>query len=133
MKYIFCTFRAWINVYDQFIVQLRTWKFQWRSKYPRYIINANKITCTCFLSHFMSCQIYNWDFLDIYFNDVITSTTFYWLITNVLSGLKCSQTSRESNVPLGFVSMYVEDVHILRIYDLVLSDLSTFFARHPQH
>ena len=36
-------------------------------------------------------------------------------------------------MPLGFVSMYVEDVHILRIYDLVLSDLSTFFARHPQH
>ena len=85
-------------------------KVERRSKYPRYIINANKTTCTYFLSHFMSCQIYKWDFLIVYFNDVSTSTTFHGLIANILSGLKYSQTSRERNVPLGFLSVYVEDV-----------------------
>ena len=67
-------------------MKLHNPKVEWRSKYPRYIINANKTTCTYFLSHFMSCQVYNWDFLDVYFNDVETAHTCFVTFTNMFDG-----------------------------------------------
>jgi len=83
-------------------------KVERRSKYPRYIINANKTTCTYFLSHFMSCHLYNWDFLDVYFNDVETSHTCFVACTNMFDGWNVAHVYHERSALSGLIGVDVE-------------------------
>jgi len=89
-------------------MKLHNPKVEWRSKYPRYIINANKTTCTYFLSHFMSCQVYNWDFLDVYFNDVETAHTCFVTFTNMFDGWNVAHIYHERSALGGLFCVDVQ-------------------------